>query len=160
MLWVYSRALYMYSLIAHVEVRDWAHSIIVQRRNYRELVDLSRSASVAAHEVPDTYIRNLRRCETGGRKRRWKIAGTRRDRKREEDKAKKERGRRGIQYLRIQIKSPRADTYEKRNQSLNNAFRAILRGETRELNLFNTPFVPSAYDHCKPIPLIKKTFFF
>lgn len=89
------------------------------------------------------YICNLRWCETGGRKRRWKIAGMRRERKRKEDKVKKERGPKEIRYLRIQIKSPRKDTYEKRNQSLYIVFRAILRDETRELNLFNTLFIPT-----------------
>lgn len=43
-------------------------------------------------------------------------------------------------YLRIQIKSTREDTYEKRNQSLYTVFRAILRVETREPNLFNILF--------------------
>lgn len=107
------------------------------------------------------YICNLRWCETGGRKRRWKIASTRRERKRKEDKAKKERGPGEIRYLRIQIKSPREDTYEKRNQSYI-VFRAILRGEIRELNLFSTHFI-SAFVLITIIRLslllMEKTFF-
>lgn len=86
------------------------------------------------------YIRNLRWCETGGRKRRWKIASTRRERKKKEDEAKKERGPGEILDLRIQIKSPREDTYEKRNQSLYTVFSSYFTELNPESKIYLAPF--------------------